>query len=90
MTVTLDQAKAAGPIAQQIVERQNKVAAIAAAIAAADWQITVLNAEQVGTGASMSLIVGPLDSATTLQCLQFALQVYQAQLDALNAQLAAL
>ncbi len=89
--VTLAQATAAAPLAQQIADRQTKLAQLNQMIADGTWTVTQLAAQNsAGGGQPVSLILASLDPATTLQCLQFAVQVYQNQITALTTQLTAI
>jgi len=86
--VTLAQAQAAGPLATEIIQRNNQVTAINAAVSG-HWVITSCRARDPATGDVIELVLEPLDDATSQQSLQFILSIYQAQLSALNSQLAA-
>lgn len=85
----LETALAAGVLAQQIKLRQDAMAVIQRALQEG-WKISKLNAVDPTTGNEVSLILEMLDTDTSAQCLQFALQIYQAQIDALQVQLDAL
>lgn len=82
----LETALAAGALAQKIKLRQDAMAVIQRAATEA-WLISKLNAVDPATGNEISLILETLDVKTSAQALGFALQIYQAQVDALQAQL---
>lgn len=85
----IDTAIAAGELAQKIKARKDAMAVIQVA-AIEKWAISKLNAVDPSTGNEISLILETLDADTSAQALAFTLQVYQAQVDALQAQLDAL
>lgn len=82
-------AKAAGQIAARIEERQQKRIAVDLAIAEG-WKVTDLVARNDATGDQRSLIVGALSAETSAQGLAFVKSLYDAEITALEAQLAAL
>jgi hypothetical protein len=87
--MNIESAKRAGEIAAALEARNEKVAAIQAALDAG-WQIKEARAVEVTTGREISAIVSLLDVPTSAQVLGFALQIYAAQIAALQAELDAL
>lgn len=85
----IETALAAGELAQLDLLRQDAMVRIQAAHLES-WTISRLAAIDPTTGNEISLILDNLDPETSRQALQFTLQVYQAQIDALQAQLDAL
>lgn len=85
----LETALAAGELAQKIKARQDAMLVIKRAYDEG-WSVSKLNATNPQNGNEISLIIGSLDAETSVQALGFALQIYQAQVDALQAQLDAL
>ena len=88
MSLTVDVAEQAGILAAGIKSRQDKIAQIQQAIDGG-WLVSRFAAMGPGEN-EVSLILDRLDPTTSLNALNFALAVYQAQLADLNAQLAAL
>jgi hypothetical protein len=87
--MNIESAKRAGEIAAGLEARNEKVAAIQAALDAG-WQIKEARAVEVTTGREISAIVSLLDVPTSAQVLGFALQIYAGQIAALQAELDAL
>lgn len=92
----IETAKTAAGLASQIEAVQGLIAMINVALAE-HWPLTVMKASAPATGASYPggtpidlLPAGPASDANSQLGLQQALSTYQAELDALNAQLAAL
>lgn len=85
----LETAIVAGELAQKIKARKDAMAVIQVA-AIEKWAISKLNAVDPTTRNEISLILETLDPETSAQAFAFTLQVYQAQIDALQAQLDAL
>lgn len=84
----IDTAQQAGVIAERILQREAKIAEIKLAL---EQGYCVSNLRAVGRdGNDISLILDTLDLATSKVALTFTLQIYQAQLDALNTELAGL
>lgn len=88
MNVDLDTAIAAGTLAQRIKDRQAKITMIQSMMDE-KWCISAI-AALAPTGRQESLILDILDSDTSQKALGFALQVYEAQIQALQAELTAL
>jgi hypothetical protein len=86
--VDLDTAIAAGALAQRIKDRQVKIAMIESMMGE-KWCISAI-AALAPTGRQESLILDILDPDTSQKALGFALQVYAGQIEALQAELAAL
>lgn len=88
MALTVEAAAQAGQLAAAIQARQAKLVQIEDAIAGG-WLISKFAA--VGPAENeVSLILDRLDPHASAASLQYAKAIYEAQLDALNAQLAAL
>jgi len=79
----------AGDIASKIADRQKAVEVVQRAMSEG-WLVSDLCANSPDGANSVPIILGVLDADTSKQVLGFALQIYQGQLDALNAELAAL
>lgn len=82
----LDAALNAGELAKKIKARQEAMLKIQAAHLES-WQISRLTAIDPTTGNEISLILDTLDAETSKKALEFAMGVYQAQMDALQTQL---
>lgn len=83
-------AKQAGEIAAALERRYALRATIQKAIAE-DWRITDVRAENVnGGGGNASLVLDVLDASTSEQGLSYILGIYDAQIAALEAELAGL
>lgn len=88
MALTVETAVAAGVIASAIQARQEKLAQIDTAIAQG-WSICKFSA--IGPDENeVSLIIDRLNPDTSAAALNFAKTLFEAQIEALNAQLAAL
>jgi hypothetical protein len=87
--MTADQATQAGALAASIKSRQEKIAQIQAMITAGNFQVSQF-AVIDSNNSPISLILDVLDAQTSQAALQYALNVYQTQLTALQAQLAAI
>jgi len=85
----IESARRAGELAQMITAREEKAAAISTALSEG-WRVKEMRAVRQDDGREISLIVSLLDAETSAQCFGFALQIYAGQLEALNAELAAL
>lgn len=86
--MNIENAETAGVLARAIKVRLEKIAQIDAAIES-EWvvsQFTVVAPD----GQDAGLLLDRLDVATSAAALGFAKQIYQAQLDDLNAKLAAI
>jgi hypothetical protein len=86
--VLIENAVTAGALAAQIKARETMIAAITQ-MASDGFVISTVRACDA-SGAEVSLLIDKLDAPTSAQSIAFILSVYQGQLDALNAQLAAL
>lgn len=84
----LESAKAARPLVERIVARNDKIANISNA-AAHGWRINTIRAFGPD-GNEMNVIIDSLDGETSAKVLSFVLQIYQTELDGLNQELAAL
>lgn len=82
-------ATTAADLAAKITARNEAMALIQRAMAEG-WVVTNFRATSPDGANDMALILSPLDVATSQQALGFTIQVYQAQIAALNAQLATL
>ena len=85
----IDAARQAAPMATAIDAHQSMVARIQDAVANG-WLVSELWVSDPATGSQQQLVIAKLSPEISAQCLAFAMQIYQDQLDALNAQLAAL
>lgn len=87
--MTVDQAATAGQLSASIKTRTDKIAQIQAMITAGNWQVSQLTVIDPNSNPA-NLVLAPLDVQTSQAALQYALNVYQTQLTALQAQLAAI
>lgn len=82
-------ARNASPIVAEIDARNTMVTQLNAAVTG-NYLVTSMKMLDPATNLSYDVILGQLDGPTSIQCFQFALSIYNAQLTALDAQLAAL
>lgn len=82
-----DAVKLAAPIVEAIEARETKIAMLNQAISEG-WVVS--DATALNESGSVPLLLANLDASTSAQVFGFAIQIYQAQLDALNSQLNAL
>lgn len=85
----IDNAILGGKLAAQIKARQAKLVQINDALAG-HWLIKEVRAIDSVTGNELSMVLDVLDDATSQQVIASAIQIYQGQLAALQAQLDAL
>lgn len=88
MTLTVETAAQAGQLAAAIQARLGKLAQIEDAISGG-WLISKFAATGPAEN-EVSLILDRLDEKSSAAALQYAKSIYGAQLEALNAQLAAI
>lgn len=87
--MNLDTAKAAGTLAAYLQPRLDMLARLDEMIAGG-WHVCGVQVKNSVGGEAASLLIDDLDQPTSAAVLGYAKQIYQAQIDAAQAQLGAL